>query len=87
MLDVELLVNTSDNELLGKRLGELVEKIKYSDPMSDDSLISIENEIEGSVAKISEAIKDDDIDLAMKKCNELHILLEERNQKCKLLQK
>lgn len=60
-------------------LTQLAEKIRYSDPMSGEQLVDIENRI---AAKIVELKSSTD---KAKIINELNSLLDERGKKCKLL--
>lgn len=60
-------------------LTQLAEKIRYSDPMSDEQVSDIEDRI---AAKIAEMKSSTD---KVKIINELNSLLDERNKKCKLL--
>ena len=65
---------------VGRRvLAQLAEKLRFSDPMSDDQLADLENRIGAKIAELSTAADKTAI------IEELDSLLEERNRKCKTL--
>ena len=72
----------------GERLSllkKLAEKIRFSDPMSHESLSSCEKEIEEAVRYIVATLRaDPDADVS-KKISEVQALLEYRNDRCKIL--
>ena len=82
VVEVELMKNKTDDSLIVKKLKELEETIKYSDPMSHESLGILENKIESKVAELSELIgfQNDD---ALILINEITGLFLERNNKTK----
>lgn len=59
--------------------------IRYSNPMSNDVLANIENQIQSEFNAFADAVKNDDITLAKSSANELIVLINDRNKKCKLL--
>ena len=77
--EIELLANTEPDDAVKTDLIKLSEKVRFSDPMSNDQLEDIESEI---IAKVSELKTTSE---KTKVINELGILLEERNKKCKIL--
>ena len=83
LADVEGLEARASDESNKKDLKELVETIRYSDPMSSPQLASIENEIEVKVTALMENGADVDVTRAI--CNELQQLFAQRNRKCRLL--
>jgi len=85
LTDVELLAGKTDDALLKKQLKDLADTVKYSDPMSNDSLFGIESKIEAKVAELSNAVGRADISNANNLSSELQSLFIERNKKCKLL--
>lgn len=84
---------TADAQTLVAKSGEdtkvsvnrVYEAIRYSDPMSNDSLASIENQIQNAFNAFAEAVKNNDIDLVKSIADELLGLIETRNNKCKAL--
>lgn len=77
--DVELLASTETDTVIKSALMHLAEKIRYSDPMSDEQLADIEDRITVKIAELKSSAD------KVKIINELNSLLDERNRKCKLL--
>lgn len=77
--DVELLASTETDTVIKSALMQLAEKIRYSDPMSDEQLADIEDRIAVKIAELKSSAD------KVKIINELNLLLDERNKKCKLL--
>lgn len=77
--DVEILAETETNEAINAGLLDLMKKIRFSDPMSNEELAPIEEQI---VEKINELQNADDKQSII---NSVLMLLAERNKKCKLL--
>lgn len=79
--DVELISETQTDVEAKNALESLSEKLKYSDPMSDDSLVTLETDIlvKVNTLKTQSAA---DIPATVK---QIEMLLSERNKKCKLL--
>lgn len=75
--DVELLVISETDTATKSALMQLAEKIRYSDPMSDEQLAAIEDRITEKIAELKAST-----DKA--KINELNSLLDERNRKIKI---
>jgi len=84
-VDIESLVGRVPDDLLKKSLKDLVEVIRYSDPMSSPQLAAIENKIEARSAALTEAIEKADGETVNALCNDLQQLFAERNKKCKIL--
>jgi len=83
--DIDCLVGRASDDFLKKLLKDLVEVIRYSDPMSSPQLAAIENKIEARSAVLTEAVEKADGDTVKALCNDLQQLFAERNKKCKLL--
>lgn len=77
-VDIEMLVSKADNDDLKKALIDLQEKLRYSDPMSNSTLVLLESELNNKVNNLK---KNQSLNLI----TEISELLEERNKKCKLL--
>lgn len=77
--DVELLIEQEKDAEIKNALQLLAEKIRFSDPMSDDTLSKIEGTI---LAKVSELKSSSD---KMPIIQELNLLFTERNNKCRIL--
>ena len=77
--DVELIAERESNPEIKKNLKALEEKIRFSDPMSDDGL----KELEEKIAEKTDELKNSND--KSKLITEISQLLSERNKKCKLL--
>jgi len=84
-VDVESLIDRINDDSIKKVLKDLVETIKYSDPMSSPQLATIENKIEVKTATLSETVEKNDAEGIKVLCSELQQLFAERNRKCKIL--
>lgn len=80
-VEVELITEAQTDTAAKAALNELAEKIKYSDPMSDESLSPIEDEIGAKIA----ALKSQPTADIISSVKQIEILLLERNKKSKLL--
>ena len=77
--EVELLAGAETDAATKSKLAQLAEKIRYSDPMSDEQVADIEDRITAKIAELKSSTDKTEI------INELNSLLDERNKKCKLL--
>lgn len=77
--DIELLADNETNADVKTALSQLAEKIRFSDPMSNEQLADLENKISTKVAELKTASNKLEI------VTELNSLLDERNKKCKIL--
>lgn len=86
-VEVGLLAREAESTKIKAGLQSIQEKLKYSDPMSHDSLQPLEKEMEGSIVLIQEAMlaKTDEKVLDLLKTLESRII--ERNKRCLLLKK
>jgi len=84
-VDVEGLLGKVPDDSLKKPLKDLVETIRYSDPMSSPQLAAIENKIEAKASALAEAVDNANGESVKALCNELQHLFAERNKKCKIL--
>ena len=62
---------------------KVYEAIRYSDPMSNDALASVENQISTKLSELSDAVKADDFTSVTEIAKEVVILIGDRNKKCK----
>ena len=84
-VDAVSLIARAKNENIKAECKKVYEAVRYSDPMSNDALVSIEGDITIKFSKLSEAvISEDSVTVAML-ADEIIILLGDRNKKCKLL--
>lgn len=77
--DVELLANGEKDSEIKTALMQLAEKIRFSDPMSNEQLVDLEDRISEKTAELKTAAN------RAKIIAELNSLLDERNKKCKIL--
>ncbi len=82
--DVEGFALGAGSETMKRALKELSEDIRYSDPMSADGLVSLENRIMGKIDEIGALVNTDE-EAARALCAETRALIAERNRKCKML--
>lgn len=84
-VDVEMLKEKVTIPEIANELKPLYDAVRYSDPMSDDALSSIESQITILMSELSEGVEKADIDVVKKSIKSITLLLSERNKKCKLL--
>lgn len=77
--DVEMLAEQEQNPEIKTELKKLAEKIRYSDPMSNEVLADIEAKIKEKAVELKTA------DQKSERITELDLLLNERNKKAKIL--
>ena len=78
-IDIEMLAKAEADADTKTALTNLAEKIRFSDPMSDELLAELETKISNKFEELKSAEQKSTI------INELTLLIEERNKKCKLL--
>ncbi|MGC4019411.1 MAG: hypothetical protein QM793_09480 [Muricomes sp.] len=83
--DLEGMLGRITDEDAGKSVKDLAEAVRYSDPMSNQQLASIENKIKVKTAEISAAVDSSDFAAIQALCSESQQLIAERNRKCKIL--
>lgn len=84
-VDAESLISRAKSENIKAECKKVYEAVRYSDPMSNGTLASIESKITITFAKLSEAVVSEDSEKVMTLAGEIIILLGDRNKKCKLL--
>lgn len=77
--DIELLADNESDAAVKTALTHLAEKIRFSDPMSNEQLADLENKISIKAAELKTASSKLEI------ITELNSLLDDRNKKCKIL--
>ena len=83
--DAETLMKSAKSDSVKTECRKVYEALRYSDPMSKDVLASTESQIKIKISELSEAVKMDDSKKVAEMVNEVVILIEDRNKKCKLL--
>ena len=81
--DIEALIARAKEPETKNRLQKLYETARYSDPVSHEALIPLENSISAKVGELSAAASSGGDVSAL--CEEITLLLEDRNSKCKFL--
>ena len=84
-VDADTLMASARSEAVKAECRKVYEAIRYSDPMSNDALASVEGQITVKFAELSEAVKADNVEKVIKIANEVCILVGDRNKKRKLL--
>ena len=85
--DAENLISSAKTPELKSEAKKVFEAIRYSDPVSNSVLEEINEQIQNQFSVFSEAVKSKDLNLASASSDELLILIDNRNKKCKLLKK
>ena len=75
-------IDTNDIDL-AKRIKELAEDVRFSDPMSHSRLANIEDTLFGVVDELAENVND--TETAFSLCDQAAKLLKNRNEQCKML--
>lgn len=83
-INVSLLSEDLENEVLRKEIKALSEEIKYSDPVSNDSVSELENEIDTLYIQLKERVELNEDDEAIKLTKKLLKLVKERNLRIKI---
>lgn len=81
LLEVELLADDAVENDYKAKLASLAEKIRYSDPMSNESLFELESQIKEKIDSLKEHSKES----LLPQIIEIEKLLNERNKRCKIL--
>ena len=83
--ETESLVLHAKSDEVRAECKRVYEAARYSDPMSNVRLADIEEKITAEMQQLSEAVANDDSEIAAAVTGELIALIENRNKKCKLL--
>lgn len=83
--DAEALMSAAKTPELKAEVKKVYEAIRYSDPMSNAALEEINEQIQNQFSVFADSVKAEDFDLAFSYSDELIILIDNRNKKCKLL--
>lgn len=81
MVDVEILLSQCNEEDLKTSLKKLAETIRYSDPMSNDSVIDVEFRISQKLSELRLCVEENHFNEAKEACVKLDFLFVERNKK------
>ena len=84
-VEAETLLSSSKRDIARAECKKVFEAIRYSDPMSNDVLSTVESQITVKFSQFSEAVKADDAEKISMLANEVIILVGDRNKKCMIL--
>lgn len=84
-VDAQSLMARANNDPMKSELKKVYEAIRYSDPMSNDALSGIEAQITLKFDALSKAVDSGNGEEVQAVAEDLLILLQNRNSKCKLL--
>lgn len=84
-IDAESLMLRAMNDEMRSLTNKVYETVRYSDPMSNENLSNIEGEITIKFNEFQNAVQCDDLNSSQALSNEIIILLNDRNKKCRLL--
>lgn len=84
-VDADGLVARAKSDAVKAECKKVYEAVRYSDPMSNDALASVESQITVKFATLADVVAADDAAAAEEIAKELIILVNDRNKKCKLL--
>lgn len=83
--DAEALMSAAKTPELKAEVKKVYEAIRYSDPMSNAALEEINEQIKNQFSVFEDAVKSEDSEHASSSSEELIILIDNRNKKCKLI--
>ena len=84
-VDADTLMASAKSEAVKAECRKVYEAIRYSDPMSNDALASVESQITVKFAALSDVVQANDPAAVAELANEVVVLVVDRNNKCKLL--
>ena len=84
-VDAARLTAQAKSEEITAECKKVYEAIRYSDPMSNSALASVEAQITIQFHALCDAVEADDSELVKATAANLTVLLADRNEKCKLL--
>lgn len=84
-VDVEMLIQKCDDDETKTLFRKLAEAIRYSDPVSSESLGDLEEELARTVSECDIAVSEKNYPLAKELCAKAMLQLDQRNKKCKAL--
>lgn len=84
-VDAQNLLMYAKSDTVKTDCKRVLDKIRYSEPMSDERLTEIETEITNKFKQFADCIKNNKTENVATVSDELVILLDDRNNKCKVL--
>lgn len=83
-LDAEMVVRNTEDSGVKQAFTKLAEQIRYSDPIGCDAVKDLESELSVCIKSALAAAKNNDSEQCMTHYKQAVLLLEERNEKCKI---
>jgi|GEM_PF-1220290 len=80
----EVLVLKADDDAAKAMLKKVYEAIRYSDAVSNDSVLKTEEQLSAKFDELSKAVQDENKEAIERLSNEVILLAEERNRICRL---
>lgn len=84
-VDAESLLSRAKNEEVKAACKKVYEAARYSDPMSNTALASVEEQISAQMEALTAAVSANDEEKILSLAGEIVALIEDRNRKCKAL--
>lgn len=84
-VDAQMLAEKVSDMEAKKEFIKFAEQVRFSDPVSNEYLNDIENQIKSQVTNAVNCIEQNDLAGAQQCCSKASLLLTERNKKCKAL--
>lgn len=79
-IDIELMLEQCTDKKVQKSMQELLEVIRYSDPITDNSVSELETLIVEKVNELKQVYKSDDTEKIIGFCKNIILLIQERNK-------
>ncbi len=83
--DAQSIMNRAKSEAVKAECKKVYDAIRYSDPMSSDTLSVIEAKITVKMDELTSAVNENNTEKVEVIANEIIAFIDDRNQKCKLL--
>lgn len=84
-VDAESLMMKAKSSEIKAECKKVYEAVRYSDPMSNDALSSIEGQIQKQFNAFEVAVEGNELDYVKKLSSDLLIAIDNRNKKCRVL--
>ncbi len=84
-VDAEGLLARAETDEIKAECKKVYEAVRYSDPMSDEALAATESQIALKFSELTAAVTDNNLEAVKKTAQEIIILVDDRNKKCRLL--
>lgn len=85
IIEADTLIKSAKSDIVKKECRKVYEAIRYSDPMSNEGLVSVESMITEKFAEFSNMVENDNKESVTILANKLIALIDDRNKKCKFL--